>query len=213
MTRRRLAILAKFVVSIALVVFLVRRVEPGPLVGRLAAPDLAWLALALAVFLGQLWVAGRRYALVGRAIGAALPDEAAMRLTLIGQFFSQTLPSAIGGDAVRAFLAPRHGLAWGRAISAVLCDRIAALIVLVAIATLTLPLALVRLDPPWARGFVLALGVAFVAGAALLAFAAPARIGAIGRVGLLRPIAALLGDVRRIAIDAPESRAILALSI
>jgi hypothetical protein len=213
MTRRHWAILAKLAVSVALVVFLVRRVEIAPLAARFAALDPGWLALALAVFMGQLLITGRRFALIGRAIGATLPDAVALRLTLIGQFFSQTLPSAVGGDAVRAFLAQRHGLAWGRAVSAVLCDRIAALIVLAALATLTLPLFFARIDEEWARLLALALGAGALAGAAVLAFASPERIGALARVALLRPFATLIGDVRRIALTARESRAILALSV
>jgi uncharacterized membrane protein YbhN (UPF0104 family) len=212
MTRRRLAILAKLAVSAALVAVLVRRVELAPLAARFAALDPFWLALALAVFMGQLLLTGRRYALIGRAIGAALPDREAMRLTLIGQFFSQTLPSAVGGDAVRAALARARGLSWGRAVSAVLCDRLAALIALGALAALTLPIFVTRIDALWARGLAAALAAGFAAGAALLVLAAPARIGALARWRLLRPFASLILDLRRIAVDAPERDAILALS-
>jgi len=46
-----------------------------------------------------------------------------MRFNLIGAFFNQTLPSSIGGDAVRLWLVPRGGAGWRAATFSIFVDR------------------------------------------------------------------------------------------
>ena len=95
-----------------------------------------------------------------------------MRLTLIGQFFNQTLPSAIGGDAVRAWLASREGVPLGKAISGVFADRLVALLLLVAIVGATLPAFYARVPDPGLRTASIVLVAATAIGvAALIAWA------------------------------------------
>jgi glycosyltransferase 2 family protein len=213
MSRQSLILLAKAAISAGLVAFLVQRVQFGPLIQRLEQIDPLWLALALAVFIGQLLLTGWRYGLIGRAIDAALPMGEAVRLVLIGQFFSQTLPSAIGGDAVRAYMTTRHGIRWGRAVSAVLCDRGVAMVVLMLLATLTIPLFLARIETPWAHWLVPVPGVLLVAGLAALILGDDARLTAVARWRIARPLAILVGDMRRIVLTSRESRTILMISI
>jgi uncharacterized membrane protein YbhN (UPF0104 family) len=213
MSRRTLILLAKAAISAALIGFLVTRVTFAPLLERLERIDPAWLGLALAVFVGQLLLTGWRYGLITRAIGAALPTGEAVRLVLIGQFFSQTLPSAVGGDAVRAWLTVRDGISWGRALSAVLCDRAIAMIVLLLLATLTIPIFLLRIDASWARGLAAIPPALLVAGFAALLFGTEARLAAVARWRPARPVAALVGDMRRVVLTATESPAILAISV
>lgn len=213
MSRQTLILLVKAAISAALIAFLVSRVKFAPLIARLEQIDAVWLALALAVCFGQLLLTGWRYGLIGRAVGAALPMGEAVRLVLIGQFFSQTLPSAIGGDAVRAWMTTRHGIAWGRAVSAVLCDRGVAMVVLLVLATLTIPIFLLRIDAPWTRWFVPVPAAMLIAGFAALLFGTEARLAYFARWRPLRPFAILVADMRRIVLTASESPTILLLSV
>jgi glycosyltransferase 2 family protein len=213
MSRQTLILLAKAAISAGLIAFLVQRVQFGPLIQRLEQIDPLWLALALAVFIGQLLLTGWRYGLIGRAIDAALPMAEAVRLVLIGQFFSQTLPSAIGGDAVRAYMTTRHGIRWGRAVSAVLCDRGVAMVVLMLLATLTIPLFLARIETPWARWLVPIPGILLAFGLAALILGDDARLTALARWRIAKPLAILVGDMRRIVLTSRESRTILMISI
>jgi len=64
----------------------------------------------------------------------------ALQIVTIGMFFNQTLPSAIGGDAMRVWLLMRDRVTFGRAINTVLCDRVFALVVLIGLSAATLPL-------------------------------------------------------------------------
>lgn len=213
MSRQTLIIVAKAAISLALIAFLVHRVQFAPLIQRLEQIDLAWLLIALSVFFGQLLLTGWRYGLIGRAIGAALPLAEAVRLVMIGQFFSQTLPSSIGGDAVRAWMTTRHGIRWGRAVSAVLCDRGVALCVLLVLATLTIPVFLERVDVPWTRWLVPIPAILVLAGLTVLILGTDERLSALTRWPVVKPLAILVGDMRRIVLTARESRAILLLSI
>jgi glycosyltransferase 2 family protein len=213
MSRQTLILLAKAAISAGLIAFLVQRVQFGPLIQRLEQIDPLWLALALSVFIGQLLLTGWRYGLIGRAIDAALPMAEAVRLVLIGQFFSQTLPSAIGGDAVRAYMTTRHGIRWGRAVSAVLCDRGVAMVVLMLLATLTIPLFLARIETPWARWLVPIPGILLAFGLAALILGDDARLTALARWRIAKPLAILVGDMRRIVLTSRESRTILMISV
>ena len=51
-----------------------------------------------------------------------------MRFNLIGTFFNQTLPSSIGGDAVRLWLVARGGAGWRAATYSIFVDRAIGLI-------------------------------------------------------------------------------------
>lgn len=84
----------------------------------------AGAALGL-VFLSLL-VSARKWQLLLRQEGqSTLGLRAAFRLYLVGLFFNNFLPSAVGGDVVRAALAARK-LGGGRAAASVLAERVLA---------------------------------------------------------------------------------------
>ena len=92
--------------------------------GRLSVPwgprFVAGLALGLALILAGLAVASRRWRVI---IGPGAPPAGFLwRLYLIGSFFSLFLPTAVGGDAVRAAAAARAS-GTGTAVASVFLDR------------------------------------------------------------------------------------------
>src|SRR3546814_14554777 len=60
-----------------------------------------------------------------------LPLKDCVSLMFIGGFFTQVLPTSIGGDAVRILLAGRRGLPYGKAFSGVVLERASGLLALV----------------------------------------------------------------------------------
>ena len=62
-----------------------------------------------------------------------------MRYNVIGTFFNQTLPSSIGGDAVRLWLVARNGAGWRAATYSIFVDRAVGLIALAVIIVASLP--------------------------------------------------------------------------
>ncbi|MBL8831800.1 MAG: flippase-like domain-containing protein [Rhodospirillales bacterium] len=183
----------KLAVSLGLIAWLAARVDLSPLAARFAGAHAGWTAAALAAFAAQLLVAALRWQRIQRAMGAPLSVRDAIELALVGQFFSQTLPSAIGGDAVRAALAARRGIPAARAASGVLVDRGTALVVLVGIVGASLPLTVSLVSDPALPAALGLLVAATAAGLAALPFAARRLPGA-GRIaGFAKDVA---GDLR-----------------
>ncbi len=68
-----------------------------------------------------------------------LPFLELWRQTIIGSFLNQCLPSSVGGDVYRGYMAKRHGLSTEWAISSTLIDRLYGLMSLVFLGVLALP--------------------------------------------------------------------------
>ncbi len=168
-----ISVAIKAAITLFLLGWLLNRIEIGPLLANLGGVD-PWLsAAATALMMAQLLVTGWRWSLVQGGIHAPLGRSAVVRLTMIGQFFNQTLPSAIGGDAVRAWLAAREGIPLGKAIAGVLADRLVALVILVAIVGVTLPLLHARVPDPALRIAAAATVAATAAGLVVPALLGP----------------------------------------
>jgi uncharacterized membrane protein YbhN (UPF0104 family) len=84
-----------------------------------------------------------------------------LKIVLVGMFFNQTLPSGVGGDAVRAWRCHRLGVGAGAAIRSILLDRVTGYLVMVALFVAGLPLLLHILPDAHQRyGVVALLGTA-----------------------------------------------------
>ncbi len=91
---------------------------------------LQWFVLAAAMLvfaMGQALV-GLRWWFVLRAQGIRVPLVPALKLTFIGHFFSQFMPSSVGGDLVRAWYVSRHSEKKLQAALGVAVDRVVGLL-------------------------------------------------------------------------------------
>lgn len=200
MLRSWLPLVLKAIITISLIAWLFQRVDLRPFIDRFARIDLALAFAAIAMMMVQLLLTGWRWWLVGCAIGAPLARPIAFRLTLIGQFFNQTLPSAIGGDAIRAWFATREGIPLAKAIGSVFADRIIAMVMLVAIVAATLPLFFARITDSAPR-----LGIGVLVGGTAVGVAIFLGLGErvaalLQRHRLTRPLAHLVNDVRAVLV-------------
>lgn len=191
-----ISIAIKAAVTLSLLGWLLHRIDLAPLLARVGSLDPALSLAAVALMMAQLLLTGWRWALIARTIGAPLTREATIRLTLIGQFFNQTLPSAIGGDAVRAWLAQREGMSLAKAVSGVFADRVVALLLLVAIVAATLPAFYARVPAPELRLSVAALCGATAAGVAVLLAFGPALSRLLQRHRWTKALGQLADDLR-----------------
>ncbi|QDM00214.1 flippase-like domain-containing protein [Rhodopseudomonas palustris] len=161
---------AKILVSAALLYFALRKADFAALAARIDAASVGWLALALAVALFQVFVGTLRWRTISAGSGAPLGLPQAFRYNMIGAFFNQTLPSAIGGDAMRLWLVARAGAGWRTAAYSVFVDRAIGLIALAVLIMCTLPWSLTLIGNPEGRlGLVLIDAVALGAGVVFLA--------------------------------------------
>jgi glycosyltransferase 2 family protein len=137
--RRILLSAIKILVSAALLYFALRKANFADLASRIDVASLGWIALAIAVTFLQIFIGVLRWRIVSAECGAPLSVRQAMRYNLIGTFFNQTLPSSIGGDAVRLWLVARAGAGWRAATYSIFVDRAIGLIALAVIIVATLP--------------------------------------------------------------------------
>jgi uncharacterized membrane protein YbhN (UPF0104 family) len=133
MTKRAVAgvaVAGKLALTAALLWWLSTRVDIGDALAALGRFDPAFIAAALLVALVQVGLAGWRFMLVTRLCGTRIGVGFALRATLVGGFFSQLLVTFISGDAIRAWMLARRGMALGRAVEAALLDRVIGVIAL-----------------------------------------------------------------------------------
>jgi uncharacterized membrane protein YbhN (UPF0104 family) len=129
----------KILISAALLYFALRKADFADLVSRIDLKSLLWLGLAVAVTFLQVYAGALRWREISADCGAPLSPRQAMRYNLIGTFFNQTLPSSIGGDAMRLWLLARGGAGWRAATYSIFVDRAIGLIALAVIIVASLP--------------------------------------------------------------------------
>ncbi|MEZ5582685.1 MAG: lysylphosphatidylglycerol synthase transmembrane domain-containing protein [Candidatus Competibacteraceae bacterium] len=142
--RRWVVLLAKALVSVSLIGWILHQVdwpELGRQMNRLTLGSLV-LALSSATCLLMLQgpVLAWRWSRIAARLHNPLRFSRATGITFVGLFFNQTLPTSIGGDAVRVWLAHREGIPLRYATNSVLLERLSGLLTLVLMMTLALPL-------------------------------------------------------------------------
>ena len=164
--RRFLFSTLKILISAALLYLALRKVNLYELASRINIASLGWIALAIAVTFLQIFVGVLRWREISAECGAPLATRQAMRFNLIGTFFNQTLPSSIGGDAVRLWLVARGGAGWRAATYSIFVDRAIGLIALAVIIVASLPWSYNLIGDPHGRSALLLVDFAALAGGA-----------------------------------------------
>jgi glycosyltransferase 2 family protein len=137
--RNFLILTIRIAVSLALLYFALRGIDFAAIEARLSQINVGWIALAVLVTLFQIFLGALRWREISDLCHAPLTDLLAFRYNMIGAFFNQTLPSSIGGDAVRLWLVQRTGAGWRAATYSILTDRAVGLIALALIIVVSLP--------------------------------------------------------------------------
>ena len=129
----------RMVVSLALLYVALRGINFDAIQSRLSQISPGWILFALLIAVLQCFIAALRWREISAQCAAPLTDLKAFRYNVIGAFFNQTLPSSIGGDAVRLWLVNRSGAGWRAATYSVLTDRAVGGIALALIIVASLP--------------------------------------------------------------------------
>src|SRR3978361_1785354 len=162
--RRILLSALKILVSGALLYLALRKVNLYDLASRVNIASLGWIGLAIAVTFLQIFVGVLRGREIGAECRAPLATKQAMRFNLIGTFFNQTLPSSIGGDAVRLWLVARAGAGWRAATYSIFVDRAIGLIALAIVIVASPPWSYNLTTDPHGRSALLLVDLAALAG-------------------------------------------------
>lgn len=139
---KALVTLAKFAVSVGILLLLLGAQDLSSLQADLLAVKLNMLAFAVLLLLVQTFVLCHRWLLILRAMNVPLDWLPGWRILMVSTFFNQVLPA--GGDAVRIWMLRRHGVQWSPTISSIVADRFLALLALGIIVLAGMPLLLPR---------------------------------------------------------------------
>jgi len=173
MSKKWLALALKFLVSGFLIWFLTKGIDFSSAARRVASADPVMLMAAMAIIWVQVCVGGMRWRAVLLAMGASFTIFDAIRLFYIGVFFSQALPSSVGGDPVRMYKVYKLGLSIREAVNGVLLERVVTVVALVLLVDVTLPWFTPQADHPSAELIgpaVIIITMAAVAGIGVLLF-------------------------------------------
>lgn len=165
---RRALLALKVVVTVAVLGAVLATADLAALGRLLRDASPGYFVAAVAVLLLQTVVLSVRFRAIVAALGRPIGARFAVELTFVGALFNQALPSAVGGDAVRAWQLRGDGRSWPEALTAVFLDRASGVVILAVLAA-----AAVALEPMGAlaslRGAFLAVAAAGIAAAVLLA--------------------------------------------
>ena len=134
-----LLLAARILVSAALLYFAFRGINFAAIQSRLSQISVGWFLLAVLATVFQIFLGALRWREISARCSAPLETGQALRYNMIGAFFNQTLPSTIGGDAMRLWLVRQTGAGWRSATYSVLVDRAIGLIALALIVVVSLP--------------------------------------------------------------------------
>jgi uncharacterized protein (TIRG00374 family) len=139
--RRRLILVAKIVISVALLAVLVTRSDAPRLWSYVRSASLPWLAGALGLYLLMVLASAWRWGLLLAAQGVHVPARRLTQSFLVATFFNNFLPSNIGGDVIRVADTVRDARSRTLAATVVLMDRAIGLLGLVLLAAVAATVA------------------------------------------------------------------------
>lgn len=203
MSKKKILLILKVMVSVGLIWFLVHSIDLGDAKARVMAADIRYFLAAFVMMTLQMGIAGARWWAVARALGKPLPLMEMTRLFYIGVFFSQALPSSVGGDPIRMYMAYKDGMPLSKAINGVMLERVVTVLALVLIVAVVQPFFLPRLQPDARSMTVLAiaaLAAGGIAGTILLMVLdrVPARLN---RFKIVRGLGHLAADTRAVFLS------------
>jgi uncharacterized membrane protein YbhN (UPF0104 family) len=166
MTRKRWLSLARIVIGVGALAFLLWRIGLGETIDVLRAANPHLLLAAFGLFVLSLFIRAGRWAVLLHALRLGVPFGKLVYLYFVGAFFNSFLPSGFGGDVVRA-LELTEDAPPPAAVGTVLVDRMTGLLVLLAMGLVALPFSAGQLAP-WLVWLLVAVAGGGLAGGALL---------------------------------------------
>ena len=158
MNRKRFLDLAKVIVSLILIFFLLREIGLQETLEKLLQVHPGYLLAALIVALLGVVVRAYRWQVLLSALEVEVPLGQLTALYFIGFLFTNVLPTGFGGDPIRMYELSRYTHRAAESAGTVLADRFFGLIVLQAMAVVALAFGYPLVEP-WMIAFTVLLFV------------------------------------------------------
>jgi uncharacterized protein (TIRG00374 family) len=143
----RLSPILRVGVSLVLLYVLLSQIGLGDTLATLRSGDAGLLIAAFLLYQLGVVLRAYRWQVLLQALGARLGLARLTVLYYVGTFFSNFLPSGVGGDVIRAYELTRDGPSAVAAASTVIVDRATGLLMLLAMALVALAFSYQLLDP------------------------------------------------------------------
>lgn len=137
--KRSVVFLGKTAVTALLLIYVIRQVELEEVIRRIEYVGYNGLITGIVSLFLLTFTGAIRWGVIIRHFQELLSFANSWKIVILGSFFSQFLPSTIGGDAFRIWYASDHGVSLGTAASSVLIDRVIAFLALTILAFLAIP--------------------------------------------------------------------------
>jgi len=128
----------RLLITAAILLYLLKDVDPGELASALLHIDPWWFAAALALVAIDRGVMVVRWVLLLRSAGVMLPLKSAVWVFLVSSFVGSFLPAGVGGDAARAYAVAARTAQGTEAVASVAIDRMLGLVAIVALGAIGL---------------------------------------------------------------------------
>jgi len=128
--KRVLLLLFKISVTLALFYLLFSRLGFGNIMGRVVAADKHWLIGGMTIFLVSMFLSAIQWDILLEAQGITLGYRKVFSLYMVGHFFNNFLPGAMGGDVVKVYRLRRDIRRGKEGLAATFLDRFAGLFML-----------------------------------------------------------------------------------
>jgi glycosyltransferase 2 family protein len=161
------SLMVRMGITVLLIGYVLGRVDLSSVIIRVSRMALDWLLIALLVVLFQVVLVTLRWQRIIQVIQGPFSFLNALSLELMGLFFSQSLPTSIGGDPLRIWYLFKQGVPAIKAANSVFLDRVSALIATLSLIAVSLPV-ISRLVPGDAMIAALGAGVAVLLAGVLL---------------------------------------------
>ena len=163
--KKPLSVLLRWLISIALIAWVLYKVDPGKLWQTLKQVDWFYFSLSIALTPVLIWLSSWKWQVILRAQGITASGWRLFWLYMVGYFFNTVLPTNVGGDVVRAWALGKSTGENAKAYASVFIERFTGLTALILLAVVAFLAALGKLWDPW---LALAMGVAVAGYLALL---------------------------------------------
>jgi uncharacterized membrane protein YbhN (UPF0104 family) len=174
----------RIAVSAALLGYVLYKADLPSFLQRWPGISQPLLALAAALQLAGVFISALKWWLLLRAAGQPIGYLWAVRTYLVGQFFSNFLPTSVGGDAVRVYRLHRQIGRPALAIASVFVERITGFLALTTIGWIAFGLNIDRFGDSWQLRWAVIWGLLAASGGLALALSAPWTVGLLTRLPL-----------------------------
>jgi len=210
--KRWLSLALKFALSAFLVGFLLDTVDLEQALTQLAEASPLLMLAGTLVLLVQMVLNTLRWKSVLRTLDASLGFVNTFKIVYIGIFFNQTLPSSVGGDAVRMYKAYKSGLSLSTSVNGVMLERLATVLALLWLVVIFQPFLLERTNISMSAWIFPVLAVLGVLGTGFIMVLDRLPEG-LRRWRLVRGLAYLAADTRLVFLQARHALPIIAISM